>query len=146
MITWTVEQPVALVCLFIWIGFVTAISFLEAWLKFRAPGVTLAIGLGIGRLVFRALNKVEWVLALMIMGSALWYRNRGAFWPDVFFFLALFVLIIQTIWLLPIMNKRAALLINGMRVERSNMHVYFVAGELIKVVSLCLAGVHLFNP
>lgn len=146
MITWTVDQPVALVCLFIWIGFVTAISFLEAWLKFRAPGVTLSIGLGIGRLVFSALNKVEWMLALVIMGSALWSGNRGAFWPDVFFFLALFVLIIQTIWLLPVMNKRAALLIRGMRVEHANLHLYFVAGELVKVVSLLLAGVHLFNP
>lgn len=37
---------------FVWLGMVLAISFLEAPLKFRAPGVTLPIGLGIGRLVF----------------------------------------------------------------------------------------------
>lgn len=41
---------------FVWLGMVVAISFLEAPLKFRAAGVTLQIGLGIGRLVFRALN------------------------------------------------------------------------------------------
>ena len=48
---------------FIWLGMVLAISFLEAPLKFRAPEVTIALGLGIGRLVFRALNICEVVLA-----------------------------------------------------------------------------------
>ena len=56
MNTTTVQQPIAVACLFTWIGFVCAISFLEAWLKFRAPGVTVPIGLGIGRLVFGALK------------------------------------------------------------------------------------------
>jgi hypothetical protein len=42
---------------------VLAISFMEAPLKFRAPDVTLRIGLGIGRLIFRALNNVEAIFA-----------------------------------------------------------------------------------
>jgi hypothetical protein len=50
-----------------WLGMVLAISFLEAPLKFRAPGVTLPIGLGIGRLVFRALNTVEVGFALVVL-------------------------------------------------------------------------------
>ncbi len=54
---------VAVAATFVWLGMVLAISFIEAPLKFRAPGVTLQIGLGIGRLVFRALNGVELLLA-----------------------------------------------------------------------------------
>ena len=50
--TTTLKYPLALAGVFLWIGFVSAISFMEAWLKFRAPGVTLTLGLGIGRLVF----------------------------------------------------------------------------------------------
>ena len=38
----------------VWLGMVLAISFLEAPLKFRAPGVTLALGLSIGRVVYGA--------------------------------------------------------------------------------------------
>ena len=45
---------------------VLAISFLETPLKFHAPGVDLRVGLGIGRLVFRALNTVEAVLAALL--------------------------------------------------------------------------------
>ena len=36
---------------FVWLGMVLAISFLETPLKFRAPGITVPLGLGIGRLV-----------------------------------------------------------------------------------------------
>lgn len=50
----------------VWIGMILAISFLEAPLKFRAPGITVELGVGIGRLVFRALNAMELVLAITV--------------------------------------------------------------------------------
>lgn len=55
---------------FTWLGMVLAISFLEAPLKFRAPDVTLRIGLGISRIVFRALNVVEAALASVLVIAA----------------------------------------------------------------------------
>ena len=58
---------VAAALVFVWLGLVPGISFLEAPLKFRAPGVTTRIGLGIGRLVFRALNAAEVGLALALL-------------------------------------------------------------------------------
>lgn len=79
-----VRHPIALVCVFVWVGFVCAISFMEAWLKFRAEGVTLPIGLGIGRLVFQALNRVEWVLAAAVAaiccGIAKQGHRNGWYW------------------------------------------------------------------
>ena len=60
-------ESVAAAAIFVWLGMVLAISFLEAPLKFRAPGVTLQIGLGIGRLVFGALNAVEAALAAVVV-------------------------------------------------------------------------------
>jgi len=60
---------VAVAAVFVWLGMVLAISFIEAPLKFRAPGVTLQIGLGIGRLVFRALNACELALAAVVVAS-----------------------------------------------------------------------------
>src|SRR3954453_22433267 len=63
----TTSAAVAGAVTFVWLGMVLAISFLEAPLKFRAPGVTVPIGLGIGRLVFRALNIVEFILGATLM-------------------------------------------------------------------------------
>jgi hypothetical protein len=62
----TLGPAVAVALTLVWLGMVLAISFLEAPLKFRAPNVTLPIGLGIGRLVFRALNTVEVGFVLVI--------------------------------------------------------------------------------
>ena len=64
-------------CTFIWAGFIGAISFMESWLKFRAPNLTMPVGLGIGKLVFSALNKVEWALAIVIGISLYFYVNEA---------------------------------------------------------------------
>jgi len=140
-----VEYPLAIICVFTWIGFVCAISFLEAWLKFRSPGVTLAIGLGIGRLVFDALNKVEWVFALVIAITALLSSAPVISWQNGLFAIVLVTLIVQTIWLLPGLDARAELHIAGMPVAPSNLHFYFIAAELIKTISLLAFGVNLFK-
>lgn len=52
----------------VWFGAIFAISFVEAPLKFQAPGITISLGLGIGRLVFAALNAFE---GLLLLASAL---------------------------------------------------------------------------
>jgi len=138
-----VEQPIALICTFIWIGFIGAISFLEAWLKFRAPGVTLPIGLGIGRLVFAALNKVEWVFAVVILISNIRTVRRIQISP--LYLLVVSILILQTIWLLPALDARAQLYIDEKPVPHSYLHFYFVIAEGIKFIALFIFGTKLFK-
>ena len=48
-----------------WMGFVFAISGMEAWLKFRAPFCPREYALDIGRTIFPALNAVEFALCLI---------------------------------------------------------------------------------
>src|SRR3712207_7116586 len=55
------RSSLAFIITFIWVGFLAAISFMEAPVKFTAPSLTLAVGLDVGRHVFAVLNKVEWV-------------------------------------------------------------------------------------
>ena len=80
-----VKMPIALICTFLWIGFVCAISFMEAWLKFRAPGISVPLGLGIGRLVFNALNKVELVFALIVIINIFYNTSEILKWQNLFF-------------------------------------------------------------
>lgn len=51
--------------LIFWAGFVSSISFMESWLKFTAAGITLPLGLTIGKLVFHSLNIMEWVFLVL---------------------------------------------------------------------------------
>ncbi|MCM6775139.1 hypothetical protein NDR87_24885 [Nocardia sp. CDC159] len=118
----------------LWLGMVLAISFLEAPLKFRAPNVTLAIGLGIGRLVFRALNTAETVLALALLISAFLARVSGATW--VWLAAAVAVLAVQILIVRPPLTRRSNRVLAGEEGPRSHAHYWYVGLEVAKVVTL----------
>jgi hypothetical protein len=56
---WITAMESTLGCSSLWIGFVLAISFTEAWVKFQAPFLPRYYGLDVGRTVFPVLNAVE---------------------------------------------------------------------------------------
>ena len=124
---------------FVWLGMVLAISFLEAPLKFRAPQVTLQIGLGIGRLVFRALNTVELVFAAGIVLAALVSRPSVA--VTAASVVAVTALAVQLVVVRPRLNRRSDEVLAGRVGPRSRGHYVYVALELIKAVALLVAGV-----
>lgn len=140
-----VTLPIALVAVFLWIGFVCAISFMEAWIKFRAPGITIPLGLGIGRMVFNALNKVEWGFALVIFLNIFWVGSSFLSWQNAFLIAPVALLLLQSLWLLPALDARAEMHIQGETVPPSNLHFYYVGMELIKVASLFTFGITLFK-
>lgn len=135
------KDPLAFAVIYLWIGFICAISFMEAWLKFRAPGVNLQIGLGIGRLVFNALNKVEWVFVITLTISLFNSKDYIYTPSNLFFYLPLVLLIIQTIWLLPTLDTRAQMHIDGKVVPTSNLHLYYVGIEIAKTLSLFIYSI-----
>ncbi|MGB0969943.1 MAG: hypothetical protein ACPGVG_03120 [Mycobacterium sp.] len=136
----------AVAALFTWFGMVVAISFLEAPLKFRAPGVTLKIGLGIGRLVFRALNTIEGVLAVLIIVAALLGSLPIA--ANVAIAVAILALLAQLVAVRPMLSRRSDAVLAGPGAPegpttRSHAHFAYVGLELVKAVALVVAGVML---
>lgn len=128
---------------FVWLGMVLAISFLEAPLKFRAPDVTLRIGLGIGRLVFRALNAVEVVFALAIVGAvAIAPPPPGVTAPLA---VAVAVLAVQLVVVRPRLSRRSDHVLAGREAPRSRGHLAYVGLEVIKSLALIAGGVLLLS-
>lgn len=135
------RKLVASFILVFWAGLVSGISFLEAWLKFQAPGITLPLGLGIGKLVFTAMNRTEWVLlSLFIFWAIFSFRRlqiiRRA--SAILFLILLVLLSLQTFLFLPELNQRADLIIAGQEPGSSLAHLFYGLVEVIKVVSLIL--------
>lgn len=130
---------------FIWLGMVLAISFLETPLKFRAPGITVPLGLGIGRLVFRALNAVEVGLAVALtvaLITAMFADEAGvssrvalgaliALWA---------VLVGQVAVLRPRLGRRTRRILAGQTPPRSHLHLGYITLEAAKVVVLAVLG------
>ena len=135
----TTPAAIQVAITFVWLGMVLAISFLEAPLKFRAPQVTLQIGLGIGRLVFRALNTVELVFAVGIVLAAL--VSRPSVTVTAASVVAVTALAAQLLVVRPKLNRRSDEVLAGRVGPRSRGHYVYVALELIKVVALLVAGV-----
>jgi uncharacterized paraquat-inducible protein A len=129
---------------FIWIGFLLAISFMESWLKFRAPGVTMEVGLSIGNLVFNALNKIELTLIFFLIVFSVFGPNKPIY-KEISFLVPLIIVLIQTFILLPQMDQRVILLLQKEIPQPSNLHIYYVSGEVFKLTSLLVLGIRLIK-
>lgn len=130
---------VAVAATFLWLGMVLAISFLEAPLKFRAPNVTLQIGLGIGRLVFRALNIVEVTLAIVILVATV--ASPPPVRAAVAIAVALAALALQLGAVRPRLNRHSDQVIAGLDAPRSRGHCVYIGLEAIKAPALAASGI-----
>jgi hypothetical protein len=129
---------------FVWLGMVLAISFLETPLKFRAAGVDLRTGLAIGRLVFRALNTAEIILAAAVLtcvvtaaapASAVAAAGAGTV-----------ILLVQLFVVRPTLIRRSIRILTGAVAPRSRGHHVYIALEAIKVITLLTTGILLLTP
>lgn len=139
----SIAAAVFVAACFTWLGMVLAISFLEAPLKFRAPGVTPRLGLGIGRVVFRALNRVELAVLVVALGAAaLGPGSVGrltALAPVA-------VILAGQLWVVrPRLNRRADRVLAGEQLPRSRAHHAYLVLEVAKVAALVAAGVTAFT-
>lgn len=124
----------------IWFGMVLGISFMEAPLKFRAPGITTELGLGIGQIVFRALNIAECVLAALVtIGLAFGYPRGAGPWLLMF---AVIVLVAQLVVVKPALRSQSRKVLDGAssKKKRSKQHLWYVGFEVVKALLLLGGG------
>jgi hypothetical protein len=120
------------------IGAIVAISFLEAPLKFQAPGITIPLGLGIGRLVFTALNILTGVaLAALTLVSM---RQPRAGRPSLVLLGAIWVVyLVEVAVIRPVLNRRSDLVIAGAEAPGTDWaHYAYIAAD-VTVLALLVA-------
>lgn len=125
----------------LWLGMVLAISFLEAPLKFRAAGLELPVALTIGRIVFRALNLVEIVWAVVLGGCLAMSPQNSA--VTALAILSGAVLAIQVGVVRPRLNRRTDQVLAsraGADLPRSRAHHAYIVLEGLKVLALAALG------
>jgi len=123
---------------FVWLGFVLAISFFEAPIKFLAPSISIEEGVEIGQLVFNWMNKVELVFVILL--SAPWVTNKMPAkekWPLSLLFV---IVLVQLIYLLPALDEQAQLLFDGKSGRNPFFHTAYVVCEIAKVLLLVILG------
>ncbi|TSI15064.1 hypothetical protein [Brevibacterium aurantiacum] len=118
----------------IWLGLIIGISLIEAPLKFIAPGITIPLGLGIGRLVFTAMNWVEIVIAVLLLWSV--FKSAvGAGYRQLTSAVTV-VLIAKVAVIRPLLNKRTDAVLAGVDDGGSSLHLFYIAADGLLIVGL----------
>jgi len=131
------EQLLAIALPFVWLGLLLGISAIETPLKFKAPGITLELGLGIGRLVFRALNRVELAIAVVL---TIVVAHLARSWPLALLVVTDALLLFQVVYVRRRLDRRALQIIAGEDAPPSLLHVVYIALEAAKLVLLPIIG------
>lgn len=138
-----VAVRVATAAALLWLGMVSAISFMEAPLKFRAPGLALPVGLAIGRIVFRALNTAEvgWAVLIAVALSI----HAPSIPATLAAGIAIALLAVQLGVVRPRLNHRSDRVLAGADVPRSASHHAYIALEVSKAIALIVLGAWLLT-
>jgi len=130
------------------IGMIVAISFLEAPLKFLAPGITIPLGLGIGRLVFTALNVAAGIVLVVLTLASL--RPRPTRPPLVLLTSIWLVYLVEVVVIRPVLNRRSDLVIAGAQAPGTDWaHYAYIAADaalLVLLVALAVDTVRRLLP
>ena len=98
----------------------------------------MPLGLGIGRLVFRALNLAEISLATLLTLAFLACRPPISGW--VLLAAAWLLLAVQIGLLRPRLDRRASAVIAGRTPAPSRLHLAYIALEAVKIPLLVVLG------
>jgi hypothetical protein len=118
----------------VWLGLIVGISLIEAPLKFQAPGITIPLGLGIGRLVFGAMNVLEIVIFLAWLAASLGRRLGRGYVGLVAAIGA--VLALKVFAIRPPLNQRTDRVLAGLDDGGSIWHYLYIAADGLLLVLL----------
>jgi hypothetical protein len=122
----------------LWAGMVLGVAFIAVPAQFAADGLSRPVGIDVTRHVFAAFGRVQLGLAAATLLLVLLLRPRGLVWA----LLALLWLVVaaQDFWLLPVLNARADLLLQGQEPSPGPWHGLYVGAEVTKLAALlCIA-------
>ncbi len=122
----------------LWAGVLIGVSFLAAPAKFAAPSLGLPVAMDVGRQEFGTLNLVEIGIALGALALAALARPARRVWLGLG--IAALIVAAQSVWLLPLLDARAALIIQGQTPPPSPWHTLYVLAEVLKLLALLVTG------
>jgi hypothetical protein len=142
MATWDRRLAIARCALgaliMLWAGVVIGVSFLAAPAKFAAPGLSLPVAIEVGRREFGALNLAEIALAVVSLALAAFARPERTIWLGLA--VAAVVVALQALWLLPVLDARAELIIRGETPQPAPWHALYIGAEVVKLLVLLVIG------
>lgn len=133
----------AVLCLIpaIWLGLLIGVSFIATPIKFAAPALELGPALDVGRVTFGLFSRIEWgVAAILVLAVAF---AKAAQVRGLMAGALAIILVVQAVWLLPVLDQRVAAVIAGESLPPSWHHTAYAVLEAAKaalLLALAVAG------
>lgn len=122
----------------LWAGVLIGVAFLAAPAKFNAETLSLPVAMDVGRQEFGTLNVTELVLAVVTLALAAYARTDRTIWFGLAF--AALVVVLQALWLLPVLDARAEMIIQGGTPPEAPWHSLYITVEILKLAVLLMTG------
>jgi hypothetical protein len=125
------HRLIFLILLALWAGLLLGVSFLATPVKFSAEHLTMPVALEIGVATFGVFNVVEWSVMALVLAVAFIRRTPHLLWIS---FVLLAILSVETFWLLPVLDTRAAAVIAGAMASPGIHHWMYIVAESVKLL------------
>lgn len=123
----------------LWLGLLLGVSFLAAPVKFQAASLALPVALDVGQVTFALFSRVEWAVAALTAVCLLIARpGKGA---AAIFLPVLAIVLLQALWLLPVLDARLEAVIAGNPPPPSSHHLVYIAADAAKALLLAALAV-----
>ena len=103
-----------------------------------APSLSLPVAMEVGREEFHVLNVVETGFALVALALAALARPGRLIWLGIG--VAAVLVTVQGLWLLPVLDARAEVIIQGATPPAAPWHALYIASEVLKLLVLLVTG------
>ncbi|MES2294397.1 MAG: hypothetical protein V4527_13925 [Pseudomonadota bacterium] len=118
----------------LWLGLLVGVSFVATPVKFSAASLSLPVALDIGRVTFAVFDDIEWVMLAALVAAIVLSGSSPA--SRMAAMLLAVALLLQSAWLLPVLNQRVAAIIAGNNPSPSLDHIYYIAADVAKAILL----------
>lgn len=134
------KSKISGICIFIWVGCILSITFIETPFVFHQSGLPLSIGLKLSSLIFRTLNTLEWLFAILILLPFLFTPVKRISAHQFVFLAVLLILMIQTIWLFTTHRIPFSMQYQNGTVAGIRLYFLNVVADILKTSCLIFVG------
>lgn len=122
----------------IWAGLILGVSFIATPVKFQAPHLTMSVALEVGKATFHMFNTIEWCVIISVIFLTAISSKAAQNWPLAILLLG--IIMLQTFWLLPVLDIRANEVIAGGTPNPGHYHWFYIALEIFKLTLTIFAA------
>lgn len=141
----TVKYPIVLISVFLWLGFASALDFLELSIELKSIPVSSSIEVFLSDLIYNTMTNFEWFFVLLIIGTTYFTNIEEIFPLYTLFIIPFIILSIQTSRLFPGMANHSVFFTIGRNSYNFCSSFCYQTLEGIKVLSLLIFGLKLIK-